>query len=191
MPRPKAKEHWKIDKKPDEWYKNRDPWGVEFDPDEKTKAERIFQMMRRCYGLGIDVGCGEGVFTDLYSKKITTMLGCDISHVAIDRAIRAHKNIVFFQWDIREPIPNLDGQADVIILSEVLYYIEPEDREKVVDNLYKMLMPGGDIIICVSRYFTMQEIRELFSKLEFWGVSRTNFKDDYALIMCGSYVPDR
>jgi SAM-dependent methyltransferase len=187
VPRSNAKEHWKVDVPIEEFYRKKDPWNLRGDKEERRKAERIYNAMKKHYGWGLDIGCGEGLFTKLYAEKCDTMLGFDISFTAVGRARKA--GIHCFQCDIRDDLywPN---QFDVILCNEVLYYIPPEDLPKVVKNIYGLLRPGGDLIISVGHYFTKTDIEKLFDKIEFNRFCLFDFKGDDCIIMGGSYVPD-
>jgi len=65
--------------------------------------------------------------------------------------------------------------------------------QKVAENIYEMFMEnGGQFIISCGQYFTEQDIRKIFSKIEFDKVYKLPSKKyEYYLIMSGHYVPDK
>jgi len=184
MPRKGAKKHWKLKMSPDEWYSKPDPWNVRDDIDERKKANWIFNNINKGE-IGLDVGCGEGHFTNLYKQKFNIMMGCDISLKAIERAIGKYHSCVFFQWDMSKPIINLKEKVDTVICSEVLYYIDPKYLKLVSDNIIKLLKPHGKLVVSVSRYFTLQDINELFPDVFFHNVLSYDFKGDDCIIAIG------
>ena len=193
MPREGAERRWEVDKKPlDEWYAVEDPWHIRTDPDELKKTMEILKHLRNeKYGIGMDMGCGEGFFTEMYADHCDLMLGCDISNVAIRRARKNHRSVNFFQWDIRKGIPNLKNKLDLIICSEVLYYLPPEDCRKVAKNIYGMLKPGGHLIICLTHYYLLKDLYDMFKEIDWNTMTNFDYKDDYTLIIGGKYVPKK
>lgn len=94
----------------------------------------------------LDVGCGEGSIADfLNSEQRNHYVGIDLSKEAIHAAKKArgpplkfvHAAAHLFQ-------PN--HKFDVIIFSDVLYYVE---HEKVLKQYESYLNPGGIVIISI------------------------------------------
>lgn len=190
MPRVGAKEHWKMKKAPDEFYKNVDPWKVTDDEDEWHKAETIMRFIPN-NKMGIDLGCGEGSFTELFEIHSENMFACDISRNAIERASKANLgDVTYFQWDLKNLFP-WGFKFDMVLCDEVLYYIDPKDIEMVAYNITSLLKPDSDLIISVSHYFEEDDIKKLFPDVHFTLIHKEPFKDDYMLIMRGKLVPDK
>ena len=182
MPRKGAKGKWNLKMKPDEWYKKPDPWGVYFNTEEENKCSFICSLIDYG-GFGIDVGCGEGWFTESYAN-IKKFLGIDTSFIAIGRAKgRVHK-AKYLVGDIRMEGYKLD--VDTVVLSEVLYYIHPDYWKTVSNNIKNMLKKKGQFIISVGQYFTESDIKKIFPWCEFDQVYKLPSKKyEYNLIMSG------
>jgi SAM-dependent methyltransferase len=191
MPRKGAEKRWEKDMKPlDEWYAEKDPWKVRTDPDEWKKAKEIEKHLYDRYGTGIDLGCGEGIFTSIYAKRCGKMFGCDISKVAIERAKSYFPSIEFFQCDITKPIrKNL--KFDLVMCNEVLYYLKPEDCKKVAKNVYRLLKPGGHLVVSLSHYYLLAELYDMFKEIDWNTMTNFDYKDDYTIIIGGRYVPKK
>lgn len=71
----------------------------------------------------LDIGCGKGTFTHLLKKVNTQVVGTDISENAILKARSKYRDVDFFKLTASESL-NLQKRWDLIILSEVLSYIE-------------------------------------------------------------------
>ena len=183
MPRKGAKGKWNLKMSPDEWYKTPDPWKVFFNEEEENKCSFICSLIEY-NGIGIDIGCGEGYFTECYAS-IKDFFGWDISRLAIGRAKSRRHNARYFVADITQK-GFLGKDIETIILSEVLYYIHPSKWEIVAENIYNLLKDNGQLILSVGQYFTESDIRKIFSRIEFDKVFKLpSEKYEYNLIMSG------
>ncbi len=128
-----------------------DPWGCAAVADSLNNrlfleilfSEREFKRI-------LDVGCGLGAFTQRVKERQpeARVSGCDISATAIRKAGAAYREIDFFVLDIqKEEIP---GQYDLVILSEVLWYILDNVGE-VFAKIRAALRPGG--LLAIHQYF--------------------------------------
>ena len=97
----------------------------------------------------LDVGCGNGgLLKPLEGKKFNyAYCGIDFSQAAVDQAKALFPNDIFMRADIEHP-PQLKKQFDVIVLSEVLYYV---DAEKVIKGYARLLKGDGVLIISMYR----------------------------------------
>ncbi|KAJ1420464.1 S-adenosyl-L-methionine-dependent methyltransferase [Ochromonadaceae sp. CCMP2298] len=94
----------------------------------------------------LDIGCGEGPIADfLTPHEKSKYVGVDISKEAIGAAKRARgPPLKFVHAAAHEFVPN--HKFDVVVFSEVLYYVE---YEKVLKQYEGYLNPGGVIIISI------------------------------------------
>ena len=196
IPRKNAKGKWNIEKNPEELYWENDPFKILDEnnyKEELLKAHLICGLIKPAVETGIDIGCGEGYWTNIYSKKIKRMWGIDISHIAIGRAINmfAYKYsgnenyLQFLQGDITKGIP-INICCHCVIMSEVLYYIKPSSWEIVSKNIRDMLPTGGQFIISCGQFFSEKDIREIFDWCEFEKTFKLPSKRyEYNLIMSG------
>jgi peptidoglycan/xylan/chitin deacetylase (PgdA/CDA1 family) len=126
-----------------------DPWGYS-SPYEQTKYRHTLEILpdgplRRA----VEIGCAEGMFTELLAGRVDKLLAVDISSRAVERArnrCRSLPNVTFQSGDmtdlrLREPV-------DLITCSEVLYYLQ--DRFALSDfarRLSTMIIPGGHLVM--------------------------------------------
>ena len=74
----------------------------------------------------LDVGCGNGGLARLLSKKSgIAYTGIDISEVALETAHMSAPEGYFVTGDAEEPPPDI-GAFDILVFSEVLYYMNPD-----------------------------------------------------------------
>jgi SAM-dependent methyltransferase len=152
----------------DQFYATPDPWGVK----SARFRSRAYQLSLAPYIDGrsvLELGCGEGHLTRaaLYSAK--SVLGIDISAVAIERArSRQPANATFLAADFMK-IP-FEG-FDVVTVIECLYYLSEEERAALLEKVTKE--HSGRIVALSApvvglfedrRYFTHAEIMALLSR---------------------------
>jgi 2-polyprenyl-3-methyl-5-hydroxy-6-metoxy-1,4-benzoquinol methylase len=94
----------------------------------------------------LDIGCGEGAISDFLTfKQKSSYVGVDFSKEAIKLAkSKRHSPMKFVHASADEFNPT--HKFDVIIFSEVLYYV---DHEKVIQKYIELLNPNGIIIISI------------------------------------------
>ncbi len=110
-----------------------------------------------------DLGCGEGIFTNLLAlssseRKIT---GIEIDQERFKKADRGLKNVSFKKGDATElNIP----KSDNIILFHLLHHLPSyKDQEKVIKNCVNSLNKNGKLIIVeVDIKFSFKYLTSLF-----------------------------
>ena len=103
----------------------------------------------------IELGCGAGNYIIYLSTKGFDPTGVDIAASAIDIAKKsaAEKGIKcnFITADVLGDMIEINELFDLAYDWEVLHHIFPEDREKYISNVYKLLKPGGQYLsVCFS-----------------------------------------
>jgi 2-polyprenyl-3-methyl-5-hydroxy-6-metoxy-1,4-benzoquinol methylase len=95
----------------------------------------------------LDIGCGEGVLYDYLKRNQDVNFnytGIDISETAIAKALQKYPGSDFkvLDYDFKK----MDGQYDLIIFNEVLYYfVKP--LKMILKAINENLAPGGVVII--------------------------------------------
>ncbi len=121
----------------------------------------------------LDIGCGEGAISDFISDyQKNTYVGVDLSKEAIRiaRSKRPHTTGVrFVHASVYDFMPR--HHFDVIIFSDVLYYV---DSEVIIKKYAEYLNPNGIMIISIFSY-SMDKLmyenifnvaRDMFQKLD-------------------------
>lgn len=153
-------------------YNTPDPWGINDKYSDKVRATILNDYFRGItFGNGIDVCCGEGVFTDKINF-VTNRMGVDISRKAIERARGLFPEIEFKVGDFFE-LDQMDKQFSFVSCFEALYYPESDaSRERALLNILKL--GGNDAYYAFSvvtvgtnaarRYFTKDSFIALLEK---------------------------
>ena len=103
----------------------------------------------------LDIGCAGGELANNLSKEgLESYIGIDISDYAIRKAernllrIKQVKDINFYTCDLRDFTFSGGASLDVIVFSEVLYYLDVQEAVKHVKRISAWLRPNGRL--CIS-----------------------------------------
>lgn len=103
-------------------------WDFLLDRPDNTAyiAERISDILRDKKISILDIGCGNGGLLSLFEagKKDFSYTGVDISGEAISRLQEHFPKYRFLEVDIEKDVFCAGEQFDVIVLSEILYYVD-------------------------------------------------------------------
>jgi protein-L-isoaspartate O-methyltransferase len=106
-----------------------DPWNFAASPYERAKYTLTLNAMRKPrYRLALEVGCSIGVLTRLLASRCDAVLAIDAVRTPLVQARRRCADVPsvrFEQMFVPEEWPN--GVFDLILLSEVVYYLSRED----------------------------------------------------------------
>ena len=96
----------------------------------------------------LEVGCGLGHVLAVINAKCPelSLAGMDIAQLAVTKARAKYPKFEFFTCDIRFFDNKYESKFDVIILSQMLWYVL-DDLTNVFENLSKYLCVDGHLII--------------------------------------------
>ncbi len=126
-----------------------DPWGFATSAYERDKyAATLAALPRPRYASGLEVGCSIGVFTHELCPRCDALIGLDVVPSVLDAA-RARcadcPNVSFQLAAVPGAWP--DGRFDLILISEVAYYLDRADLARLVARVEGALLPDADIVL--------------------------------------------
>jgi SAM-dependent methyltransferase len=128
---------------------NADPWRfATSDYERKKYAATIASLRRERYASGLEIGCSIGVLTHELAKRCDTLLAVEPVAKALEAARERNRdqpNVTFQQGSVPADYPS--GTYDLVVLSEVAYYLAKPDLERVVDQVGASLRDSGNIIL--------------------------------------------
>ncbi len=139
-----------------------DPWaaGVARYRYQRRKYDILLSLVpRRRYRRVLDLGCGIGEMTRRLAPHVDEILGLDISDLAVEQARRRSANlpnVLYKQGDVLALDQSIDGQFDLVVLADTLYYLSPLDDavlKRVRENVAGLLAPGG-ILLLADHFFS-------------------------------------
>jgi ubiquinone/menaquinone biosynthesis C-methylase UbiE len=147
----------------------------------------------------LDLGCGTGWASRRIARVVTAgeVVGLDVADEMLRRAERASAGMhnVRYVWGSAESIPAADDYFSKVLSVESFYYYA--DQGRVLDELRRVLQPGGKLFILINLYkdnhYSLRWTKELkvpvqaLSQAEYLALLRQHgFKDVQA-----SRIPDR
>ncbi|MFD5869053.1 class I SAM-dependent methyltransferase [Corynebacterium sp. NPDC060344] len=125
-----------------------DPWGFETSDYERRKYDlTLAALPRRRYRRALEPGCSIGVLTADLARLCDAVEAWEpiaAPRTAADERTPDHVTVRDAVLGESAPLP---GEAiDLIVLSEVLYYLPAEGLEVAVDKLLDQAEPGADIV---------------------------------------------
>lgn len=129
-----------------------DPWGFTSRWYEQRKyALTLAVLPAPSYARGLEIGCSIGVLTAALAQRCTSLVAMDPSPAALsaarDRvpdAVRLVEGGVPGSWPA--------GTYDLVVLSEVGYYLDAADLERLLDLVVRDLAPDGVVVACHWRH---------------------------------------
>ncbi len=125
-----------------------DPWGFDSRWYERRKyALTLASLPERRYRRGLEPGCANGALTELLALRCDELIAFDLVPDAVDRARArlAHLGNVTVE---REAFPawTPPGTGDLIVWSEVAYYLTDAGFDVAAEGVERWLEPGGSLI---------------------------------------------
>ncbi|MCW8306034.1 nodulation S family protein [Acidiphilium sp. PA] len=129
---------------------NPDPWNFEGSAYELRKYRATLSALGgQQFNRALEVGCSIGVLTSLLAPRCVSLFAVDIVESALAAArvrCAAMAQVEFALLRVPEEWPA--GQVfDLILLSEVLYFLTPADIGRVAAHVTNALAPGGSVVL--------------------------------------------
>jgi cyclopropane fatty-acyl-phospholipid synthase-like methyltransferase len=126
-----------------------DPWKFATSPYERGKyALTLNAMPRPRYRSALEVGCSIGVLTRSLASRCDVVVAIDAAQTALVEARRRCADLPSVRFEhmfVPEQWP--DGIFELILLSEVVYYLSPEDVGRLASRVTRSLSRGGSVIL--------------------------------------------
>jgi SAM-dependent methyltransferase len=96
----------------------------------------------------VEIGCSIGILTTMLAPRCDRLLAVDVSQAALDQARRRVAGLpnVTVQR-CRFPRDAMPGIFDLLVLSEVAYYLDTEDLGRASARIRDGLAPGGRVLL--------------------------------------------
>lgn len=128
--------------------KDPDPWRYHACEYEIDKRADTLGFLKERYASACEVGCSIGVLTAELAPRCDALVGIDISPTAAEIARRTVG--AFPQVEIKVlhlPHEEPDLTLDLLVLSEMLYFLDEGEIASLADFAARRVVPGGDVLI--------------------------------------------
>lgn len=114
-----------------------------------------------------DLGAGEGTFSQLLARRSKKVIAVDNSEKMVEygqelAAKHGIKNLEYRKGDL-EDVPIRDAAVDLAFFSQALHHAQHPDR--AVTEAWRILKPGGRIVVLDLLRHNHEEARELYADL--------------------------
>ena len=127
-----------------------DPWRFASSDYEREKyAATLAALPQATYRRGLEVGCSIGVMTGQLGRRCEALLALDAARGALDQARQrcaAMPHVTFAQARVPAEWPAV-GPYDLILLSEVVYYLDRDDVAALATRAISVAADGADVVL--------------------------------------------
>ncbi|MBF8730019.1 class I SAM-dependent methyltransferase [Pseudomonas guariconensis] len=131
-----------------------DPWAFRTRWYERRKRELVLASLpQQCYRRIFEPACANGELSILLAERCATLLCQDIDATAVGLArerLVAATHVQVEQGRLPGDWPG--GQFDLIVLSEIGYYLDPTDWLQVIEQSVASLSHDGGLLACHWRH---------------------------------------
>lgn len=106
----------------------------------------------------LDVGCGLGNLTAILGNYYNNVIGTDLSITAL-HVVKYHKNSrsTFLAASACEQ-PFKNNTFDFVLLQEVIEHILPEESQGTINEIFRILKPGGKVLITTPNKMELRRL---------------------------------
>ncbi len=128
-----------------------DPWGTLHKAYEREKfADTASLLPAGRFRSALEIGCGVGALTRLLAPHCDALLATDCSGAAIEQA-RANcadlDGVSFATLRVPEDLAGGEADLDLVVMSEVGYYLSDADLALAARRIWARLRPGGHLLL--------------------------------------------
>jgi LmbE family N-acetylglucosaminyl deacetylase/SAM-dependent methyltransferase len=131
-----------------------DPWGVETRWYEQRKRDLVLAMLpRERFTRTLEIGCSTGALAEVLATRSGTVLAVDRSDAALAAArsrFAEQDRVEVARLDVPQEWP--EGQFDLVVVSEVGYFLSPAALDALVGRVAEALADDGVLVLCHWRH---------------------------------------
>lgn len=134
--------------------RSEDPWDYTSSwYEHRKRALTLAALPGRNYTAGLEIGCSIGTLSVELAERCGTFLAVDASSAALAHAARRLSHLPAAQTrHLTVPHDWPEGAFDLIVVSEVGYYLSPEELAALFERVEATLLPGGTLALCHWRH---------------------------------------
>lgn len=171
------------------WAVSNDPWDHAGRWYEARKYDlTVASLPAHRYQRAFEPGCGVGLLTCRLASRAASVIAADREPEAV-AATRERcadlANVEVAQLEIPTAWP--EGRFDLVVLSEVLYYLDRPSLLRTLDRTWTCTKPGGDLVLVHYRRlvadhtWTGGEVHEIAADCFACSPLVTHVEDDFRL----------
>lgn len=131
-----------------------DPWRYTTSwYEHRKRALTLAALPQEHYRSGLEIGCSIGTLTVELAGRCASLLAVDASSAALTRAaerLATFPGVTLRQLTLPGSWP--DGTYDLVVVSEVGYYLSPAEFGLLLERIEDSIKPGGTLLLCHWRH---------------------------------------
>ncbi|WP_027170811.1 SAM-dependent methyltransferase [Methylobacterium sp. 10] len=139
---------------PPDYFENRyaddpDPWQFTTSTYEAAKyAATLDALPKPRFASALEIGCSIGVFTEALASRCDALIGLDTAEKALEQARARCESLPHVRFErLHVPCQWPAGGFDLILISEVLYFLDADDMSHLAKRILDALDPGGILVL--------------------------------------------
>ena len=125
-----------------------DPWNFAESSYERDKyAATLAALPRPRYAAALEIGCSIGVLTAALAPRCDTLVALDVAEAALDQARARCRDLPGVRL-LKAQVPGdwPEGRFDLILLSEVVYYLDAGDVARLAGRVRRTQPTCGGVV---------------------------------------------
>ena len=166
-----------------------DPWSLAARWYEQRKYDvTLASLTRPRYRRAFEPGCSVGVLTQRLAARCDELLATDVTPAAVDAAsqrLAGDPSVQIRTLAVPQEWP--DGSFDLIVISEIGYYLSVADLRRLVDRCVESLDRDGELVVVHWRHEVADypragdEVQQAFRSDERLAVLAEHREEDFGL----------
>ncbi len=128
-----------------------DPWDFAASPYEQAKYDATLAVLGRPrYARALELGCSIGVLTQKLAMRCDALLAVDVAAAPLAAAAERCAGLPWVQFQrlqVPQQWPAGEDRYDLILLSEVVYYLAAEDVLRLADRVGASLAEEAEVLL--------------------------------------------
>ena len=126
-----------------------DPWNFQTSAYEQEKyAATLASLPKNRYESAWEIGCSIGVLTEKLAARCAKLLAVDVADAALEQAarrVRKLPRVAVKKMRFPDDLP--DEKFDLILISEVAYYLSASDWLAAQREIVERLSENGNVVL--------------------------------------------
>lgn len=136
------------------YHRDDDPWGYnQLWYEQRKKQICLAVLTQPRYGLVLEMGCSNGHLSEHLAQRADQLICMDVSDQAVQLAtqrLQVYSHVEVQNKKLPEAFP--EHRFDLIVISEVAYYLSMTELNQLIECLKTHLSENGEILCCHWRY---------------------------------------
>ncbi|SAL25287.1 hypothetical protein AWB71_01392 [Caballeronia peredens] len=127
-----------------------DPWKIRHRwYEQRKRALTLAALPHEHYARAFEPGCGNGELTALLAPRCGELIAADIAEEAVEltrRRVAEFANVTVAAMSTPDDWP--DGKLDLVLISEIGYYVDEPQLWRIVERIHESLSADGAVVAC-------------------------------------------